>query len=493
MGNNNLNDIFKQIWQIILDSKILSVVGAILILLIGWLLASILSKKASYLVRTISPSTPKLPDGTPAPMSQADSLAGKVIYVIIMLFTVLGCFSVLQLDAAATPLQEFISSIARYVPNIAGALLLGVIAWIVAGLVRVLTKTAMLKSKLHERLATQTGKNDPEAVAEYTAKTMYYTVFLFFLPAILNTLKIYGITAPLQSMFEKVMTYIPNLVAAGAILLVGLWVAGIIRRAVAGLVVVSQLDAFGEKIGVSKLFGNGGIAAMAGIVSYVLVAIPVLISSLTALKITALSNSVTGFFDKLLNATGDIIGAALLIFAAILAGSFVAALVTQLVAALGFDRLIGSILRKNDENSVAPSAIVGKLTFIAIVVLAVLSACEILGFTQLAQLIRTFAAFGGNILLSIAVLLIGVWLANVAADALEGKCEKMLISAVRAGVIIFTAAIAIGNLNIGDSIVQIAFTLILGSVCVAAAIAFGVGGREAAAKLLDSWSEKLRK
>ena len=80
-----------------------------------------------------------------------------------------------------------------------------------------------------------------------------------------------------------------------------------------------------------------------------------------------------------------------------------------------------------------------------------------------------------------------------AADALEGKCEKMFISAVRAGVIIFTAAIAIGNLNIGDSIVQIAFTLILGAVCVAAAVAFGIGGREAAAKLLNSWSEKLRK
>ena len=128
-----MNDFFKQIWQIVIESKILSVVGAILVLLIGWLLASILSKKASYFVRTISPAAPKLPDGTPAPMSQADSLVGKVIYVIIMLFTVLGCFSILQLDAAATPLQEFVSAIARYIPNIAGALLLGVIAWIVAG------------------------------------------------------------------------------------------------------------------------------------------------------------------------------------------------------------------------------------------------------------------------------------------------------------------------------------------------------------------------
>lgn len=487
-----MQEFFEQIWQMILDSRLLSIVGAILLLLIGWLTASILSRKVSRLIRTLSPKAAMLPDGTPAPMDQADTLAGKVIYVIVMLFTVLGCFSILRLDAAATPLQEFIGTIAQYVPNIAGAVILAIAAWIIAGIVRVITKAAVLKSRLHERLANQTGK-DPEATAEYTAKTMYYTVFLFFLPAILNALKIYGITAPLQSMFEKVITYIPNLAAAAAILLVGLWVAGIIRRAVAGLVVISQIDAFGEKIGVSKLFGNGGIAAMAGVVCYVLVAIPVVISSLTALKIDALSNSVTGFFNKLLNATGDVIGAALIIFAAVLAGSFVSALVTQLVSALGFDRLMSGILRKDCSGSVTPSAVAGKLTFVAIIMLAVLSACEIMGFSQLAQLIRTFAAFGGNILLSIAVLLIGIWLANVAADALAGKCGGMMISAVRICVIIFTAAIAVGNLNIGDSIVQIAFALILGAVCVAGAIAFGIGGREAAAKLLNDWVEKIRK
>ena len=488
-----MNDLLKQIWQMVVESRVLAVVGALLILLAGWLAASILARKASYFVQTISPKAPMLPDGTPAPMSQADTIVGKVIYAIVMIFTVLGCLSVLNLDAAAVPLQEFVSAIARYIPNIAGALLLAVIAWVVAGIVKVLTKTAIVRSGLHEKIAFQTKAKDPEAAAEYTAKTMYYTVFLFFLPAILNTLKIYGITAPLQSMFEKVITYIPNVAAAGAILFIGLWVAGIIRRAVAGLVVVSRIDAFGEKIGVSKLFGNGGIAAMAGVVSYVLVAIPVVISSLSALKIDALSESVNGFFNKLLNAAGDIIGAALLIFAAILAGGFVSALVSQFLAAIGFDRLMENVLRKRTEESVAPSAVVGKITFIAILVLASLSACEILGFNQLAQLIRTFAAFGGNILLSVAVLLIGVWLANVAADALEGKCEKIIVAIVRVAVIVFTAAIAIGNLNIGDSIVQIAFTLILGAVCVAAAIAFGVGGREAAAKLLNDWSEKLRK
>ena len=122
-----------------------------------------------------------------------------------------------------------------------------------------------------------------------------------------------------------------------------------------------------------------------------------------------------------------------------------------------------------------------------------LSACDILGFSQLALLLRDFAAFGGNILLSIAVLLIGVWLANVAADALEGKCSALLTGLVRVCVIVFTAAMAVGNLGIGGAIAQIAFTLILGAVCVAAAIAFGVGGRETAGKLLADWAEKLRK
>ena len=487
-----MENFFEQIWQIILDSHLLAVIGALLLLLIGWLIASILARKVSKLVRTISPSNSRLPDGTPAPVDQADSVAGKVIYVIIMLFTVLGCFSILNLDAAAAPLQDFVGTVARYVPNIAGALLLAVIAWIVAGILRALTRAAVLRGDLHERLAAQIRKT-PEETAEYVAGTVYYTVFLFFLPAILNSLKIYGITEPLQSMFAKVLTYLPNMVAAGAILLVGLWVAGIIRRAVAGLVVITRLDAFGEKIGVSKLFGNGGIAAMAGVVSYVLVAIPVVISSLTALKITALSGSVTAFFNKLLNATGDIIGAALLIFAAVLAGSFVSALVSELVAALGFNRLINGMLHSKDENGQAPSAAVGKLTFVVIIYLAVLSACEILGFSQLALLLRSFAVFGGNILLSIAVLLIGVWLANAAADALEGKCSALLTNLVRVCVIVFTAAMAVGNLGIGGAIAQIAFTLILGAVCVAAAIAFGAGGRETAAKLLAEWAEKLRK
>ena len=210
-----MQDFFKQTWQMIVESNLLSVVEAIAILLVGWLIALFASRKLSDMIHKLTMRKATLPNGAEVPqVSHADKLAGKVAYYTIMIFAVLGCFSVLKLNAAAAPLQEFVSTIAQYAPNIAGALLLAIAAWIVAGIVRSITKAALLKSKLNERLAAQMGAKDPESVAEYTAKTLYYTVFLFFLPAILNALKIYGITQPLQSMFEKVLTYVPNLIAA---------------------------------------------------------------------------------------------------------------------------------------------------------------------------------------------------------------------------------------------------------------------------------------
>ena len=488
-----MKDFVKQIWEMIIQSNLLSILGAIAILLIGWLLAMLASRKTAVMIHNLTSKKNKLPDGSEIPMNHADTLASKVVYYVIMIFAVLGCFSVLHLNAAAAPIQEFITTISRYAPNIVGALMLVVVAWIVAGIVRAAVKTFVLKSKMSERLAAQNNQ-EPTTVATYTANTMFYVVLLFFLPAILNVLKIYGITQPLQSMFEKLLSFVPNVFAALAILAVGLWGASIIRKAVSGLIVITRLNAFGEKAGVSRIFGNGGLASMAGLVAYVLVAIPVVISALTALQIEALSNTVATFFNKLLNATGDIIGASLVIFIAILAASFAATLVTDLVAAFGFDKLIAAMGFKSEkENSVAPSVIVGKITFISIILMSLLAACEILGFNGIADLIKTFASFGGNILLSVVVLLVGIWLANFAADAIKGKCNELIVTGVRVMVILFTIALAISNMKIGDSIVQIAFTLIIGAVCVAAAIAFGVGGRDFAAQLLKEWSEKLKK
>lgn len=491
-----MNGFWEKLWQMIVDSNLLNLIGAIGILLIGWLAALWCARKVTLIVQRCS-AKHALPDGdeeAASAMEHVDSAAGRIVYYTIMVFAVLGCFSVLDLESAAEPLKEFISTVINYIPNILGALLLALAARIVAGIVRSTVRSALLKSKAHARFTEQFKMGTPERGADYIAKTLYYTVFLFFLPAILSALKIYGITEPLQVMFEKILIFLPRLAVAAVVLSIGLWAAKLVRRAVSGLVVISRLDALGEQAGVSRLFGNGGLASMAGVVVYALVAIPVVISALTALQIDSLTQSISGFLDKLLNAAGDLFGAGIIVFAAALLGKFAASLVTQLAANFGMDKLASAMgLKVRDEETVRPSDLLGKVAYAVIMVLALLAACDILQFTTLAKLLRDFARFGGNVLLSIVVMLIGIWLANFAASMVKGKCSNLFTAAVRMAVLIFTAAIAVGNMNIGGSIVETAFALILGSVCVAAAIAFGIGGREPAAELLKHWSEKLRK
>ena len=264
-------EFFKEIWKMVVESDLLRIAGALAVLLIGWLVALLISSRISACVQKWTGRRRILPDGTEiTQVNHADVLIGNVVYYIILIFAVLGCFSILGLDAAASPLQDFISRIAKYAPRIAGALLLVVIALVLGSVARALVRSSLQKSKLNERMAAQMKIESAAELTNYVAQTVYYLVFLFFLPAILNTLGIYGITKPLQSMFEKVLTYLPNLLSAVVILLLGLWVAQVVRKAVTGLVVISRLNSFGEQIGVSRVFGNNGLATMIGVVAYML-------------------------------------------------------------------------------------------------------------------------------------------------------------------------------------------------------------------------------
>ena len=67
-------------------------------------------------------------------------------------------------------------------------------------------------------------------------------MFLLFLPGILDALELGGILEPVQVMLGQVFAYLPNIVAAGLILVIGWFVARIVRRIVTGLLAAAALD-----------------------------------------------------------------------------------------------------------------------------------------------------------------------------------------------------------------------------------------------------------
>ncbi len=506
---NTLMEFWQAIWQMMVDVNMFRMIGALCILIVGWLIAVLLSSIVGRACRRLGEGLDKqldknFPDKTGlGSAAKIEKVASRIVFYLVLLLTILGCLTTLNLSDAAAPIRDFVKDIFGYGANLIGAGLLLFIAWIIASVLEYFTLTAMKTFKIDEKLKLESAAKTEDAEAKaapvsygvVAGKVIYWVTFLLFTPMILKALKIEGITAPLEGMLAKTFAFVPHLVIGALILVAGLFFAGIVRKAIGGLAFIVRLDEIGNKAGCRNIFGDKGISYLVGLVAYVLVAIPVVMMALNAFQIAALTNSVTRFYDKILNSIGDVIGAGILILVAFVVGSLVSGLVAQLFEGFGFNRLIAALGFGRNGQAEKASAVVGKICFIAVMLLAAMSACEMLGFAELASLMKMFLAFGGNIIVGVIVMMVGIYLANFVADALKDRGENsgFLATVARIAVLVFTGAIAISTLELSGRIVEIAFALLLGAICVAIAISFGLGGREFAAKKLEEWDKKLTK
>ena len=132
-----------------------------------------------------------------------------------------------------------------------------------------------------------------------------------------------------------------------------------------------------------------------------------------------------------------------------------------------------------------PSEIVGSLVLVAVLLFATVEALRLLGFAVLADLLAEFIQLGGQILLGLLVFAVGLYLANLAADLIRSSDAAhagLLALVARVAILVLAGAMALRQMGIANEIVNLAFGLLLGAIAVAAAIAFGFGGREIAGR-----------
>lgn len=314
---------------------------------------------------------------------------------------------------------------------------------------------------------------------------------------------------PLIGMVDGFLNYLPNVVGALLIFIVGFALATIVRRMVESVVQAVELDQRLIDAGLTHTPRGPGLARMLGILVFTLIIIPVAIAALDALAIEAISGPATRMLDNILSTIPRVIGAALIVFIAYLIGRWVMMLTEEGLKAIGFDAIISSIanaepIRVGREKmdltpgvdtvqfrSFPPSRMIGLAVLIGIVLFAAVEAAGLLGFAAMSAMLSRVLELAGSVVFGTLIIAFGILLANIlaAAAAREGKPSSEVISTfVRWGVIALATAMGLSFMNVADNIIAIAFALILGSVAVAVAIAFGVGGREAARKLLARWS-----
>ena len=499
-----MNEFLQQFLQT-LGSYLPGALGAIGILVVGWLLAIIGSAiTRGVLKRTrVDDRIAKLiraEDEVEAGRVQVARWAGKAVYYLIMLFVVVAFLQALNLTVVAEPINQLLYQILSYLPLILGAGALLLVAWIIASALRFVIVRLLQAAKLDERISSEADIEVSEelAISTMLGNVTYWLVFLLFLPAVLGALGLQGLLEPVQGMVDEILGYLPNILGAGLILLVGWLASRIVRQIVTNLLAGAGVDRFGVQIGIEKALGGQPLSNVIGTIVYVLILIPIVISALNALQIEAVSGPASQMLTTILTALPVIFGAFLLIGVAYFVARIVGTFITNVLTGIGFNNVLGWIgLSGGDpaEGRRTASEIVGYLAMVGIMFFAGIGAANLLGFTILAELVSQFLIASGNVLLGLVIFGLGLYLASLAYKVIRdtvGEQAYILAPSARVAIIVFATTLGLRQIGIAEDIVNLAFGIILGTFAVAAALAFGLGARDIAGRELEQWLKSFR-
>jgi hypothetical protein len=462
--------------QSTLGTHIPQLLGALAIFILGWFIAVLVraATRKSLGFVGVNHRFGKLTQ-TRVDIEGAVALA---LFWVVILLTLVAVFNSLNLAIVSGPFSAFTTQLFEYAPRIIGGLVLALVGWLVASVVRALSQKLLDKTTLDEKLSEHA---DMAPISDSLSGALFWLVILLFVPAILGALQMEGLLDPLRAMVTKTLDMLPNAVAAFVIGGVGWIVATVLRNLTTHLSRTAGVDKLGHQAGLADTVK---LSRVIGMLVFVAVFLPSLIAALDALKIEAISRPATDMLNTMLQAVPHLIAAALIL------------VVTWLVAALGFDTLPARLQMAHAFEKTSASTAVGRVALFFAMLFATVEAAAQLGFGQVSDIVSSFIRFGGDILLGSAILVIGFWLANgayAAIDRASGAGTKGLARIGRYAILALVIAMGLRAMGIADDIVNLAFGLTLGAVAVAVALSFGLGGREAAGKLMDHWLSRFRR
>jgi hypothetical protein len=180
----------------------------------------------------------------------------------------------------------------------------------------------------------------------------------------------------------------------------------------------------------------------------------------------------------------------------LVAGWLASRIVTRLARALDLDRratgwgLASSFGR--EPGSRTPTEMVGLAVFWGLLLLIVVLAVDAMAVPGTERVTAFLFGWIPTALGAVVILVVGSLLANFLAQGTliaavnAGVPEaRLLARVVRWGLLLFTLAAAATHLGLAKEMVLVAFGLSFGGLVLAAAIAFGLGGRHLAREILE--------
>ena len=186
----------------------------------------------------------------------------------------------------------------------------------------------------------------------------------------------------------------------------------------------------------------------------------------------------------------QLVGAIVILIIGYIVAKVLQAVVGRVLQAIGFDGWMekGGIKQFFDraQTNYTPATIIGMLVFWFVFIIALTMAADALGIPQVSAVLGQLIAFIPNIIAAILILILAALLANFVSGIVRGATgSNVLASVAQYAIIVYAAFAALTQLGIAVQLTANTFLILLGGVALAAALAFGIGGREVAGEIIQ--------
>lgn len=398
------------------------------------------------------------------------------------------------------------------------------------------TKDEEPKNTKKRRKKRKRSDEEPTSASETIGAICFWVIIVLTAVPVLEALKIGVLAAPLSGAITVVSTYLPKVLGAALLAGLGYFLGRAARAVITAVVDRTGVDRALSRAGLAGVLGDQTAGSILGNLAMAFILLHFAISAVGQLDIQEISGPLGTILTQIYAFLPRLLVGALLLAVGIAVAKIASRFVRGVLAAIGFNTLMEHIglytvsaeakrqqqeSKKqlearlegedvDDEGSVDPlmagktkletPADIGGVVVAAVIVLLFLrQALETMGLDGLAAMFDSLIGYLPDVLVAAVVLAAGMWaggwakerLAEVTGDT-EDRLVKALPSIVHGAIVVIAAMVALQQLGVGNQIIAIAFSLLLGALCLALALAFGLGGREVAGEILAKEYDKRK-
>ncbi len=236
------------------------VLGALLTLIIGFIVAGIVKRIAKSLLSKTS-----IDDKLSSKMGSSyrlDNFIAKLLYYLVVIYTLIIVLDMLGVQNVLEPLQDMVSKFIGFLPNVVAAGIIGFAGYIIANIGS--DATGFVSERL-EAFGGKVGLNSGSVnLSSLVKQLVFILIFIPILIVALDTLNMDAISEPATRMLGQFLDAIPQIIAAGILLgvfyIAGKYITSILSELLKNL----GVDNYANQLGAANLMGDTSVSSLIG-------------------------------------------------------------------------------------------------------------------------------------------------------------------------------------------------------------------------------------